>query len=109
MRRRHVFIHLLSAGAVGIFVFCAAAVTPLAAQQTADGGVTASSAAEVGSPATVLPGPRLPPWVPSVEPVEARMQATGTSALAAEGGRHTIVFSTLALVLAVIIIVLLVR
>lgn len=90
----------------------AAGSTPLAAQQSAAveiGGNVPSP--QVDSATSLLPGPRLVPLVESVSPVNG-VRVDGTQPafpLAAEGGRHTIVISTLALVLAVVIIVLLVK
>jgi len=85
------------------------AVTPVAAQQSADVEVTDTTSPRASAPATVLPGPRVPALVQPVRPMEARISTERAWPLAAQGGRHTIVISTLALVLAVIIIVLLIK
>jgi hypothetical protein len=66
-----------------------------------------ASSAGVSSP-SALPGPRLSPEFQRAEPTLARSTASEGSFLAVASGQHTIVISTLALVLAVIIIVLLV-
>jgi len=81
-----------------------------AAQQTPDPArVTVSaSSAGVSSP-SALPGPRLPPEFQRAEPTLAPRTTSDGSSLAAAEGQHTIVISTLVLVLAVIIIVLLVK
>jgi hypothetical protein len=89
--------------------FTAAAVKPLRAQE-ASGFTRAlpAHAPSFTSPNTTL-GPRLTPRFESFTPVLARSEAsTSSSAAAVSGGEHTIVFSTLALVLGVIILVLLV-
>ena len=79
-----------------------AGMTPLAAQQE-------GSAAQARSPSTtLLAGPRLKPDWPRFEP---RIAASSTSArplLASGGDNHTFVFSTLALVLIGVIVLLLV-
>lgn len=87
----------------------AAQVAVSAAQQAPDSARVAepASSASVSSPST-LPGPRLSPQFQRVEPTLAR-STSETSSLAVADGQHTIVISTLALVLAVIIIVLLVK
>lgn len=81
---------------------CAAPLAVSAAQQAPDSARVAVSAssASVSSP-SALPGPRLSPQFQRAEP-------TLGSSFAAASGQHTIVISTLVLVLAVIIIVLLV-
>ena len=90
-------------------VALAAAVTPLPAQQALDSArVVPASPAPAVSPSTTLPGPRVSPRFQSFEPRLAPSSVSRESSVAAQGGQHTIVFSTLALVLAVIIIVLLV-
>lgn len=96
-----------------IAVLCAAAVTPLKGQQSPDSARVApasavpTSAPQASSSNTTL-GPRLSPQFQRVEPRLAPSTASEGSSLALAAGQHTIVFSTLALVLAVIIIVLLV-
>ena len=87
-------------------VLCAAPLTVLAAQQpTVSAPIAAPPAApaQVSAPVAPLPvpGPALSPQFERTAPALAR------SPMAA-GGNHTIVISTLALVLGIIIIVLLV-
>lgn len=93
-----------------IGVLCVAAATPLAAQQASDSARAAVTTAAPASPtSTTLPGPRVSaPQFQSYEPTLARSSASEHSSLALAGS-HTIVISTLALVLIVIIVVLLVR
>jgi hypothetical protein len=80
-----------------------------AAQQTPDPtSVTVpASSASVSSP-SALPGPRLSPEFQRAEPTLARSTTPEGSFLPVASGQHTIVISTLVLVLAVILIVLLV-
>lgn len=95
-----------------VAVSCVVAVTPLPSQQAPDSTrVAGESAAQASAPTTTLPGPRLRPPLPSVEAeLDARINPLRASPPAAQGGgRHTIVISTLALVLGIIIIVLLVK
>ena len=82
---------------------CAGPMT-LAAQQP--GGV-AQSTPQTSSQNTVLPGPRLQAEWPRFEPAVAENNAS-PSALLAAGGSHTIVFSTLALVIIGVIVLVLV-
>jgi hypothetical protein len=80
---------------------CAAPLAVSAAQQAPDPArVTPASSAGASSP-SALPGPRLSPEFTRAEPTLA---LSTTSA-----GQHTIVISTLALVLAVILLVLLIK
>jgi hypothetical protein len=99
-------------------VLYAAAAMPLAAQQVGDSarvGVAApanaapASAAEASAPGTTAPGPRISPRFQSFAPSLERSSASATPSPMREGGSHTIVISTLALVLIIIIVVLLVR
>jgi len=105
MYTRSVVMHLFLAAAVLTAVPCA--ITPVAAQQPADAGVTETPSPQASAPDTALPGPRAGGLFQPVQPIEARISTEGAWPLAAQGGSHTIVVSTLALVLAVIIIVLL--
>jgi hypothetical protein len=92
--------------------FSVAAATPLAAQQevqqegqqAASATVEAPSAAPVGAPVAPLPGPRLSPEWPRVQPSAAERNATARPAPPAQ---NTIVISTLALVVIVVLAVLL--
>lgn len=91
----------------------AASVTPLAGQQAADSsGVPPSSApvspARATSPSATVLGPRITPRFQRVEPRLAPSRVSERSSLAVAGGQHVIVVSTLVLVLATILIVLLV-
>jgi len=96
------------AARIVITVFCTAGLPTLAAQQAGLGRGTEGNAAQATSPGTSLPGPRLnPEWAP-FEPRVAASTATGRSLLASGGDNHTFVFSTLALVLIGVIVVLLV-
>lgn len=81
-------------------VLCAAGTTPLIAQQPGP--------APVMEGRIPLSGPRLGPEMRPFEPSFADSRATALPLLAGEGKNHTFVFSTLALVLIGIIIVLLV-
>lgn len=108
MSKRHLPTLRCPAAAVLLVALCAA-VSPLAAQQAADTVVTDTTSVQANPVSTSLPGPQLPPYVQSVRPVDARVTERGVAPLAAQGGQHTIVISTLALVLAVVIIVLLVK
>ncbi len=96
-------------------VLSAAAATPTAAQQAsqpavqqpASSGVTGEAcAAQVGAPSAPLPGPRLQPEWARVEPAIADRSTTPRPVPPA--GNHTIVISTLALVLIVVIATILV-
>lgn len=89
MYTRSVVRHLFPAAAVLTAVLCAA-VSPVAAQQPADVGVTEAPSPRASAPDTVLPGPRLPALVQPVQPMEARISTEGVGLLAQEGGRHTI-------------------
>jgi hypothetical protein len=76
-------------------------------QQAPGSGVTAeqASATQVGALSAPLPGPRLSPEFPRVEPAIAER---GAAARPVPPAQNTIVISTLALVLIVIIITILV-
>jgi hypothetical protein len=90
-------------------VSCIAAFTPLLAQQASDSAsVTQASQASVNAPRSLQSVPHQAPRFESFQPVLPRSTQPLTAPLAEAGGQHTVVFSTLALVLAVIIVVLLV-
>jgi hypothetical protein len=111
MSRRDLPMRLLRTVVIPIALLCAvAAATPLAAQQAPDSArVVPASTAQPSAPSPTLAGPRVSsPRFQRYEPSLARSDAPASS-LAVEGGSHTIVISTLALVLIVIIIVLLVK
>jgi hypothetical protein len=93
-----------------VAALCAAPLAESAAQQAPDSARVAvpASSASVSSPST-LPGPRLSPQFQRVEPTLARSPTSETSSLAVADGQHTIVISTLVLVLGVIILVLLIK
>jgi hypothetical protein len=81
---------------------------PLTAQQTATQAPVAGAAtAEASAPSARLPGPRVQPEYKSFQPSIADSSAVNRSS--SMEGRHTIVLSTLSLVLIVIIIVLLIK
>jgi hypothetical protein len=111
MSRRDLPMRLLRTAMILIAVLCVAAATPLASQQAPDSArVVPASTAQASAPGPTLAGPRVSsPRFQRYEPTLARTDASAGSALAIEGGSHTIVISTLALVLIVIIIVLLVK
>jgi hypothetical protein len=84
----------------------AALLTAAAAQQAAgSGATTAASAAQAGSSAP-LPGPRLRPELSRVEPSIVERSATAWPMAPARN--HTIVISTLALVLIAVLVTILV-
>jgi len=86
-------------------VLCTAGTTPLRGQQpilVMDGRSPQASA-----PGVQLPGPRLPPELRSYEPSFGDSRATALPLLASGSDNHTFVFSTLALVLIGVIVVLL--
>lgn len=83
---------------------CTGTMTTLAAQQP---GAIAQGATQTSAPNTVLAGPRLRAEWPRFEPSVAENNAS-PSALLAAGGSHTIVFSTLALVIIGVIVLVLV-
>ena len=97
-------------------LFVLVAQTPAAAQQPVSAAQQAPDSARITVPVSsadlsspsALPGPRLWPEFQRAEPTLARRTTWEGSSLAAASGQHTIVISTLVLVLAVIIIVLLV-
>ena len=76
------------------------------------GAMTTLSAQEPNSPAAqtspVLSGPRLAPEWSRFEPSATESNATNSAALAAGGRNHTFVFSTLALVIIGVLVVVLV-
>jgi hypothetical protein len=91
---------------IALVVLSAAGTTPLVAQQprlTVDGRTPQGSSS--GAP---LSGPRIRPELRSYEPSLGDSRATARPLLATEGKNHTFVFSTLALVLIGVIVVLLV-
>ncbi len=77
----------------------AAGLTPLKAQAPA-------ATTQASAPSAPLPGPRVQPEYRSFQPSIADSSATGRAS--SMEGRHTIVLSTLSLILIVVIIVLLV-
>jgi hypothetical protein len=92
-----------------VIALCAMALPALAAQQAAGPAPTAGvSSAPVNSPSSALPGPRLQPEWRSFEPSVTDTSASGRASLMSDGRSHTIVISTLALILIVVIVVLLV-
>ena len=86
-----------------VAALCTGAMTVLPAQQTSG---TAPSGAQ--APSRALPGPRLQPEWPRFEPVVSVRQAPNSALLASGGSNHTFVFSTLALVIIGVLIVVLV-
>ena len=94
-----------------VTVLSAAAATPMAAQQEvqqAAGSVATveeASTVPVAAPSAPLPGPRLSPEFPRVEPAIAGRGATAGPVPPAQ---NTIVISTLALVLIAVIVTILV-
>ena len=88
-----------------VTALCTGATTTLAAQQPS--GV-ARSAAQASSPSTVLSGPRLQPEWPRFEPRVAENNASNSALLASGGSNHTFVFSTLALVIIGVLVLVLV-
>jgi len=92
-----------------VIALCALAVPALASQQAAGSPPAAGvSPAPVNSPSSALPGPRLQPEWRSYEPSVTDSSASGGASLMSDGRSHTIVISTLALILIVVIVVLLV-
>jgi hypothetical protein len=90
----------------------AMAATPAAAQQGAERAARShatvdASAPEATSPSTPLPGPRLRSEWPRVEPAFAEHH-DAAEPMAPAGNKHTIVLSTLALVVIVVIATILV-
>jgi hypothetical protein len=84
-----------------IAALCTGTLTTLAAQQPTP------VVQQPSSPNTALSGPRLQAEWPRYEPRVAE-NSSSPSALAAAGGSHTIVFSTLALVIIGVIVLVLV-
>ena len=101
----------IHAVAVLAAILCAAPLTVAAAQQAPDSARSAvpASSVQVHSPSTPLPGPRVSDRFQRAELTPAPFRTSDRSFFAAEGGRHVIVLSTLALVLIVVIVVLLIR
>ena len=90
-------------------VLGAAAITPLVGQQAPDSTrVAPAISPRASAPSTIPLGPRLSSPFQRTEPRLAPSSAAHRSFSAFEGGQHTIVISTLAIVLAAIIVVLLV-
>lgn len=98
------------------FVF-ATAIAPASAQQSPDPAGVAGLGATQAGPSAVTPpvegsaapaGPRLTPAFQEFTPDLPRGNAPENAALAVRGGQHTIVISTLVLVLGIIILVLLI-
>jgi hypothetical protein len=86
----------------------AAALAPLTAQQaTGSQPAPGAGTAQASAPSAPLPGPRIQPEYRSFQPNVADSSVAGRAS--SMEGRHTIVLSTLSLVLIVIIIVLLVK
>jgi len=123
MRTRDLPMRLRWAGMIVVGLLCAAAA-PAAAQQTLSSAPTAPQQASYSAPVTqastaeantptanaTLPGPRVTaPTFQPVEPIVPRGNASANSP-PAPAENHTIVVSTLAVVLiAVIVVLLLVR
>lgn len=96
-----------AAAALWAAVATAPAVAQQGTEQAARSEATVqASAPAVTSPGTPLPGPRLRPEWPRVEPALAEHR--GPAEPMAPAGHHTIVVSTLALVLIVVIATILV-
>ena len=86
-----------------VTALCAGAMTALPAQQ-----ITGAVPNAAQAPSTVLSGPRMQPEWPRFEPVAAVRQAPNSALLASGGSNHTFVFSTLALVIIGVLVVVLV-
>lgn len=85
-----------------------AGLTPLKAQQTASQAPVAGAATvQASAPSAPLPGPRVQPEYRSFQPSIADSSAARRAS--SMEGSHTLVVSTLSLILIVIIIVLLVK
>ena len=114
MNTRHLPVRLLQALAL-ITVLCAA--SPLAAMTESDTTRVAKAGTmqpsfnpatiQANSPGISTLGPRLAPQFASAQPVLAQSNSQQVAAMAQEGQNHTIVISTLALVLGALVIVLL--
>ncbi len=110
--------HLIRWATMLVALVFAAAIVPASAQQAPDpagvAGLGATHASPSGAvipqvePSTAPAGPRLTPQFPEFAPDLPRGNAPENAALAARGGQHTIVISTLVLVLGIIILVLLI-
>jgi hypothetical protein len=85
-----------------VTALCTGAATTLVAQQPS--GV-ARNAAQASSPSTVLSGPRLQPEWPRFEPRIAENNALNSASLSSN---HTFVFSTLALVIIGVLVLVLI-
>jgi len=101
----------IRAVAVLAAILCAAPLSVAAAQQAPDSARSAAPASSVqaNSPSAPLPGPRVSDRFQRAELTPAPLRTSDHSYFAAEGGRHVIVLSTLAIVLIVIIAVLLIK
>jgi hypothetical protein len=100
---------LLSSTALLAALFVLVAHTTAAQQAPDSARVTPLPPNSAGvSSSSALPGPRLSREFQRAEPTLSRSTRSEGSSLAVASGQHTIVISTLVLVLAVIILVLLV-
>lgn len=91
-----------------VAVLCAVGPAPLAAQQsTSPAPATGANPATPSAQTAPLPGPRVQPEYRSFQPSVTDSSASGRAS-SLSSGRHTIVLSTLSLVLIIVIIVLLV-
>lgn len=104
-------MHPIRPALILIAVFCVAVATPLLAQQAAGSTrATATASAQPSAHGTSAPvAQATSERFGRVGVGETRHDALASAAFAGEGGSHTIVISTLALVLIVIIVVLLIR
>lgn len=84
-----------------VAALCTGTMTPLVSQQPT------ANAAQTSAPSAVLSGPRLRAEWPRFEPRIGENNGTTTAAVAANSS-HTIVFSTLALVIIGVIVLVLV-
>ena len=90
-----------------VVALCAMALPSLAAQQVSvPPSAARANVAPASAASTPLPGPRLQPEWRRYEPSVSDSTASGNGSTMSSG-RHTIVISTLALVLIVVIVVLL--
>jgi len=85
---------------------CVASATPLAAQDAASS--SPASAPSPAQPTAPLPGPRLRPEWPRIEPRVSEASASKGAFATSPPATHIIRVSTLVLVLAVVILVLLI-
>ena len=88
-----------------VTALCIGATRTLAAQQPS--GVT-QNPSQANSPSTVLSGPRLKPEWPRFEAPVAYGNASNSALLASANSNHTFVFSTVALVVIGVLILVLV-